>query len=229
MSNWVQRKKIRMIWKIIGFLCSLSFFITGFSVLGDPNCLSADFGGGRVIGVTCYSNSYGAFSRSTTFTILFLIGLGLLFLTFWNEARRQFENSGHKSDLIQKPDSDRAANYIKDFKSRVASISNNANESIDQITAEISYKTCDKCSEKVSMIKSWCPNCSGTSFTHKKMTKQTQPLGKTSEEAMSEIFSSEKSVESNQKNPEFKNCPMCAEEIKYAARKCRYCQHMMEE
>lgn len=29
-------------------------------------------------------------------------------------------------------------------------------------------------------------------------------------------------------NPEVKICPMCAEKIKFAAKKCRYCQHIME-
>lgn len=29
-------------------------------------------------------------------------------------------------------------------------------------------------------------------------------------------------------NPEIKICPMCAEKIKFAAKKCRYCQHIIE-
>ena len=28
--------------------------------------------------------------------------------------------------------------------------------------------------------------------------------------------------------PEYKTCPMCAEKIRYAAKKCRYCQHMLD-
>jgi hypothetical protein len=38
-----------------------------------------------------------------------------------------------------------------------------------------------------------------------------------------------RSDETSKVNLEFKICPMCAEEIKYAAKKCRYCQHLLEE
>jgi RNA polymerase subunit RPABC4/transcription elongation factor Spt4 len=82
-----------------------------------------------------------------------------------------------------------------------------------------SLKTCDKCKSFVPIFKSFCPNCSGTLFTHKIVKKSDYP--ESSEEAMYRSFS--------ESNPEFKTCPMCAEQVKYAAKKCRYCQHLMGE
>jgi hypothetical protein len=50
-----------------------------------------------------------------------------------------------------------------------------------------------------------------------------------SEEAMLQAFTSiESSPRPRDVNPEFRTCPMCAEDIKFAAKKCRYCQHMMD-
>jgi hypothetical protein len=72
-----------MIWKIIGTICSLTFFTTGFSVLGDPNCITADIGGGRVVGVTCRDDTYGTWTGSSAGFFMLLIGLALLVFIYW--------------------------------------------------------------------------------------------------------------------------------------------------
>lgn len=88
-----------------------------------------------------------------------------------------------------------------------------------------SVKTCDNCKSAVSMQESTCQNCNGSIFTHTRVRSGfTQ---ESSEEALSRMFSTKESSDRTEV-PEFKVCPMCAEQIRFEAKKCRFCQHMLK-
>lgn len=102
--------------------------------------------------------------------------------------------------------------------------SNNSKDTADSPRLK-SVKTCDDCKSAASMSSITCEKCGGTSFTHAKVDYGFNQ--ESSEEAFYRLFSSSQ-AETMTENPEFKNCPMCAEQIRFAAKKCRFCQHMMQ-
>jgi hypothetical protein len=71
-----------MIWLILAIVGAGTFIYSGISVLSDPFCQSVDFGGGRVIQISCRNDSLGAFSQLSAGWLSILGGIGILLFIF---------------------------------------------------------------------------------------------------------------------------------------------------
>ena len=130
-----------MIWLILALIGAGSFFITGFSLLTDPLCISADFGGGRVVQVTCRSDEFGTVTGIQAGLISILIGLGILTLILWRPLKAIYI----QNKLLKIENSD--YNFQK------------IDEESQQSTTKNEVKKCPKCAEDIKVEAIKCRFC----------------------------------------------------------------------
>jgi|694.fasta_scaffold94123_5 hypothetical protein len=127
-------------------------------------------------------------------------------------------------------------NFATDFSTRTNSSSRKVssisaaddNSSVNSREVKID-KICDSCSKIVPMAYMECAFCKGTSFTHKKNFNYQSAIDNHSWEGDSFASLAVESASELPPLPLMKVCPMCAEDIKYAAKKCRYCGTMLDD
>lgn len=81
-----------MFWSVIGFIGGGSFVFNGLSVLGDPDCATVGFRGGRAVQVTCYPEGsiYNTSGIPGTVGGLGMLLVGSVILYFsWNSFKRR--------------------------------------------------------------------------------------------------------------------------------------------
>lgn len=143
-----------MFWLVVALIGAGTFFVTGFNLLTDPLCVSADFGGGRVVQVTCRTDEFGTVTGLQAGLISIFIGLGLLVLLFWRPLKTIYI----QNKLIKIQNSD--YNFQK-----IVEVS-------QETTIKAVLKKCPKCAEDIKAEAIKCRFC-GSDLGPKVIEKST--------------------------------------------------------
>ena len=238
-----------MIWKIVGLVGAGSFIINGLSVIADPNCVTVDFGGqSRLVTINCYDSLGGAIPGITAGILLIIGGLLLLTLIFWKNIKIFLYNKSNenisKTQLYSRekelekeistqiiPSEDSTPRKIcKYCKNSFLAELGNCPDCYPKNGWFMDNKFCQYCKNSFLAELGNCPDCfpkatpstapreKGT-FVFKTLKEELELETKVAKKSATPVIAA---------TPEYKTCPMCAEKIRYAAKKCRYCQHMLD-
>ncbi len=239
----------------MGLVGAASFIINGLSVMTDPDCVTVDFGGqSRVVSMTCYTGLGGALPGTTAGMLSILFGFGILVIIFWQNIKNLLPSSQNTlthssySPASRSASRGKVCNYCKgEIPSETQECPNCFPEIIHTTssnsisTSSPSTRICRYCKKSYSISLKDCPICfperiiqNSTSEKVQREKPKANPSTAPKEKGTfvfktsTEELAPTTKVAKEPATPEFKTCPMCAEDIKFAAKKCRYCQHMMD-
>lgn len=157
-----------MFWRIIAAIGAGTFLVTGFSVLTDPNCVSAGFSGSRAITVTCYQNDFGLMTGQAAGLLLISGGVVLGALALWpliaNYRSRRIYLNNLDLELQNKIEIQRRiAKNDALSKSVETTLSTDQNIESQDVSSKISeqqeLKQCSYCAELINSAAIKCRYC----------------------------------------------------------------------
>jgi hypothetical protein len=151
-----------MIWLVIAIIGSGTFIFSGVSVLMDPFCKSVDFGGGRVVQITCRDDSFGAFSQVSAGWLSILGGLSILIFIFRNPLINILKVPNYTKDQRGDHSSFERVNDESSDNSNFES--QELNTTLDSQLISQGSKKCKYCAELINFEAIKCKYC-GSSLT----------------------------------------------------------------
>jgi hypothetical protein len=146
-----------MIWLLIAIVGAGTFVFSGISVLSDPFCQSVDFGGGRVIQLTCRDDSFGAFSQTSAGWLSILGGVGILLLIFRRPIIKALSGPQHPKD--QRVDPSSGERPFGEGAHQVYLESQEVTTVLDPHEISQETKKCKFCAESINLEAIKCKHC----------------------------------------------------------------------